>query len=170
MKYLIIILAITLTAFCNAETASNLAIKFHGDKNSFAEKESIHFQLVLDAGSNSESNKYEKLIIDDYRYDEPNYFSDKRVPNLTFHLEKKEKNSWSSHPYRLSSQGGGLMLEKLSIHVHLHFLLPDYVSLKEAHDFTGEYRLRATFHGIYKGKRTLLSTKLTKFNITKPAQ
>ena len=75
--------------------------------------------LYLEARTRSveDQNHFVPLIIDDYRYDEPNYFTDKRVPNVTFEVTRLESGGLKPVPFRVSSQGGGANLEYLLVHV-----------------------------------------------------
>ena len=75
--------------------------------------------LYLEARTRSveDQNHFVPLIIDDFRYDEPNYFTDKRVPNVTFKVTRLENGSYKRVPFRVSSQGGGATLEYLDVHV-----------------------------------------------------
>lgn len=58
--------------------------------------------------------------VDDWRYDEPNYFADGRVPNVVLHVERKQTDGrWESVPFRASSQGGGANLERLNADVSI---------------------------------------------------
>ena len=82
-------------------------------------KEGDRIDLYLEARTHSveDQNHFVPLIIDDYRYDEPNYFTDKRVPNVSFEVTKLENGTYKSVPFRVSSQGGGVSLEYLQVHV-----------------------------------------------------
>lgn len=75
--------------------------------------------LYLQARTRSMKDRHHfvDLIIDDYRYDEPNYFADKRVPNVTFEVARLENGSYKRVPFRASSQSGGVSLEYLDVHV-----------------------------------------------------
>ncbi|WP_395740592.1 hypothetical protein [Prosthecobacter sp.] len=84
----------------------------------FSLRESVQFNLVVITKSVEDQNTLEPLTVDDWRYDEPNYFADGRVPNVVLHVERKEKDGrWERVPFRASSQGGGANLERL--HAHL---------------------------------------------------
>ncbi|MFO1482544.1 MAG: hypothetical protein U1F71_04185 [Verrucomicrobiaceae bacterium] len=80
----------------------------------FSVRELPTFNIVVIAKSVEDQNALEHLTVDDWRYDEPNYFADGRVPNVVLHVERKKRDgSWESVPFRSSSQGGGGNLERL---------------------------------------------------------
>ena len=81
-------------------------------------RELVTFNLVVNTKSVEDQNALERLTVDDWRYDEPNYFSDGRVPNVVLHVERKQRDGgWESVPFRASSQGGGANLERLEADV-----------------------------------------------------
>lgn len=81
-------------------------------------RELVTFNLVAITKSVEDQNALERLTVDDWRYDEPNYFSDGRVPNVVLHVERKKKDGgWEPVPFRASSQGGGANLERLHANV-----------------------------------------------------
>ena len=82
-------------------------------------KAGARIDLYLEAQTRSveDQNNFVPLIIDDYRYDEPNYFTDKRVPNVSFEVTRLESGGFKAVPFRVSSQGGGVRLEYLQVHV-----------------------------------------------------
>lgn len=77
----------------------------------------INLRLEARTRSLEDRNDFVHLIIDDYRYDEPNYFTDKRVPNVTFEVTMLENGRYKRVPFRVSSQGSGASVEYLSAHV-----------------------------------------------------
>lgn len=77
----------------------------------------IDLHLETRTRSVEDQNHFVPLIIDDYRYDEPNYFTDKRVSNVTFEVTRLENGRYKRVPFRVSSQGGGASLEYLHVHV-----------------------------------------------------
>jgi hypothetical protein len=80
----------------------------------FGLHDSLTFNIVVTAKSVEDQNALERLTVDDWRYDEPNYFSDGRVPTVVLHVERKRKDGhWEAVPFRASSQGGGADLERL---------------------------------------------------------
>jgi hypothetical protein len=80
----------------------------------FSLRESLTFNIVVTSKSVEDQNSLETLTVDDWRYDEPNYFTDGRVPNVVLHVERKSAaGRWESVPFRASSQGGGGNLERL---------------------------------------------------------
>ncbi|WP_395752580.1 hypothetical protein [Prosthecobacter sp.] len=84
----------------------------------FTLREIVTFDLVVITKSVEDQNTLEPLTVDDWRYDEPNYFSGVRVPNVVLHVERKKKDGrWESVPFRASSQGGGANLERLHANV-----------------------------------------------------
>jgi hypothetical protein len=83
----------------------------------FKAGERINLELEARTRSVEDQNHFVDLIIDDYRYDEPNYFTDKRVPNVTFEVTRLENGKYRSVPFRVSSQGSGASLEYLRVHV-----------------------------------------------------
>lgn len=86
----------------------------------FSNRDSVTFNLVVITKSVEDQNALERLTVDDWRYDEPNYFSDSRVPNVILHVERKQRDgSWEPVPFRASSQGGGANLERLDTDVSI---------------------------------------------------
>jgi hypothetical protein len=84
----------------------------------FSIRDSVTFNLVVISKSVEDQNALESLTVDDWRYDEPNYFSDGRVPNVVLHVERKKRGEgWEPVPFRASSQGGGANLERLDANV-----------------------------------------------------
>lgn len=83
----------------------------------FKAGDSINLYLEARTRSVEDQNHFVSLIIDDYRYDEPNYFTDKRVPNVGFEVTRFDSGSHVPLPLRVSSQGGGVSLEYLHVHV-----------------------------------------------------
>ncbi len=84
----------------------------------FSLRDLITFNLVVTTKSVEDQNALERLTVDDWRYDEPNYFSDGRVPNVILHVERKQRDGgWESVPFRASSHGGGANLERLDADV-----------------------------------------------------
>jgi hypothetical protein len=83
----------------------------------FKAGDSINLYLEARTRSVEDQNHFVSLIIDDYRYDEPNYFADKRVPNVSFEVTRFVSGSYKRLPLRVSSQGGGVSLEYLLVHV-----------------------------------------------------
>jgi len=74
----------------------------------------VSLELEIRTLSVEDQNRFARLVIDDYRYDEPTYFTDKRVPNVVFDVTTLDGNP---APFRVSSQGGGATLEYLHVHV-----------------------------------------------------
>lgn len=98
----------------------------------FSQRERITFDLVVVAASVADQNALEHLTVDDWRYDEPNYFADGRVPNIVLHVERKEADGrWESVPFRASSQGGGANLERLEADVAIE-LFPGSATIQAA--------------------------------------
>jgi hypothetical protein len=83
----------------------------------FKTGECINLYLEARTRSVEDQNHFVSLIIDDYRYDEPNYFTDKRIPNVTFEVTRLENGGYERVPFRVSSQGGGASFEYLDVHV-----------------------------------------------------
>ena len=84
----------------------------------FSLRDLVTFNLVVITKSVEDQNALERLTVDDWRYDEPNYFSDGRVPNVVLHVERKKRaGGWEPVPFRASSQGGGANLERLDANV-----------------------------------------------------
>lgn len=84
----------------------------------FSLGDSVTFNLLVITRSVEDQNALERLTVDDWRYDEPNYFSDGRVPNVVLHVERKKiDGGWEPVPFRASSQGGGANLERLDANV-----------------------------------------------------
>lgn len=76
----------------------------------------VDLQIEIRTRSVDDRNAFAPLVIDDYRYDEPNHFADKRVPNVTFEVTDSDGRP---APFRAASQGGGASLEYLDVHVAL---------------------------------------------------
>ncbi len=74
----------------------------------------IDLQLELRTPSLKERGNLANLVIDDYRYDTPNYFTDHRVPNVRIEVTTLEGKPV---PFRVSSQGGGAILQYLKAQV-----------------------------------------------------
>lgn len=89
------------------------------DKSHLVDGKDISFELELVAFDVRDQNRLERLVIDDYRYDEPNYFVDKRRPNITFTIEQFVGGQWKSAAFRTFSQGGGASLNILTVNVYL---------------------------------------------------
>ena len=84
----------------------------------FSLRDLVTFNLVVITKSVEDQNALEHLTVDDWRYDEPNYFPDSRVPNVVLHVERKQRDGgWEAVPFRASSQGSGANLERLDANV-----------------------------------------------------
>jgi hypothetical protein len=189
-KSLSLIFLISTTALLLGDNSGRkLTLEFprdHSDK-SFTAGESISFSVVLHALNVEDRNQFEGLVIDDWRYDTPNYFTDHRSPNVVFHIERFENSRWEAVGFRVSSQSGGANLEKDSVEVDLSVggderiqqeelrrLLerakrertPENDLKKQLRDMrvlhgpnkAGRYRITATYTGLFKGSSRLLLT------------
>ena len=65
-----------------------------------------HLYLEARTRSVADQNHFAPLVIDDYRYDEPNYFTDKRVPNVTFEVTRLESGGFKPVPFAASVTRG----------------------------------------------------------------
>ena len=74
----------------------------------------MDFQLEVKTPSTEERNTFVDLVIDDYRYDTPNYFADHRVPNVRVEVTDA---GGKPVPFRVSSQGGGGNLQYMDAFV-----------------------------------------------------
>ncbi len=70
----------------------------------------IDLQLEIKTASLEERSTFADLVVDDYRYDTPNYFEDHRAPNVSFEITTMEGKPVS---FRVGSQGGGVNLQYL---------------------------------------------------------
>lgn len=118
--------ALFLTLFClafaaqaqQAERSMKVELLKSKPKPVFSLSERVRFNLVVITGSIEDQNELERLTVDDWRYDEPNYFSDGRVPNVVLHVERRQPDGrWEAVPFRASSQGGGASLKRLDADV-----------------------------------------------------
>ena len=76
----------------------------------------VNLNLELRTRSVEDQNRFPPLIIDDYRYDEPNYFADHRVPNVKFLVFRRDRYGVETPArYRVGSQGGGRSLSYLRV-------------------------------------------------------
>ena len=83
--------------------------------------ERIDLELEIRTLSVEDQNRFAGLVIDDYRYDTPRYFTDGRVPNVEFEVMVERNGSRTAMPFRASSQGGGVDLQYLQVHVAFEF-------------------------------------------------
>ena len=165
-----------------AERSMKIELPMSKPNAVFSIRDSVTFNLVVISKSVEDQNALERLTVDDWRYDEPNYFSDGRVPNVILHVERKQRDGgWEPVPFRASSQGGGVNLERLEASVTievfpgsskipaalvLHLakkamaeknteeeLKKDITELQNAFraDALGEFRLTATYSGVLRG-------------------
>lgn len=123
MKTLLILMSACLMLTAQAQQAER-SMKVELPKANpnavFSPRDSLTFNLVLTAKSVEDQNALESLTVDDWRFDEPNYFTDGRVPNVVLHVERKRTDGrWEPVPFRASSQGGGGSLERLHADVTL---------------------------------------------------
>lgn len=159
----------------------------------FSLRESVTFNLIVTPQSTEDFNALEKLTLDDWRYDEPNYFSDSRAPNVVLHVERKQTDGrWESVPFRASSQSGGGLEGDVTIEVfpgssNIQAALvmqlakkamtekkTDEEFKKEMSDLQkafraealGEFRLTASYTGVLRGSgRIILKASPIEFKI-----
>ncbi len=77
----------------------------------------VKLHLNIRTRSVADQNTFAHIVIDDYRYDEPNYFEDKRVPNIIIEVTDLDGKPI---PFRAASSGGGGSAEFLGVSVHLY--------------------------------------------------
>jgi hypothetical protein len=126
-----------------------------GPPQRFGALNPVDLNLEVRTLSVEEQNAFPPLVIDDYRYDTPNYFADHRVPNVQFEVLTVGNNgALAPAAYRVGSQGGGVSGPYLHVNAwfelgrsgvmywalhHLRFLLP------LACNWPGTYRIRAFY-------------------------
>ena len=149
--------------------------------------EPISFSVYLHALSVEDRMQFEALVVDDWRYDTPNYFADHRVPTVVLHVDRFENGNWDAVGFRASSQGGGAGLKDSEVDVdiavggdepllqtqELQILqraerdkLPEHETKKlmlkaqelYAPNKAGRYRISATYTGLFKKNGRLLLT------------
>ena len=89
----------------------------------FSFRDLVTFNLVVITTGVRHQHGRHHGTVDDWRYDEPNYFSDGRVPNVVLHVEREKRGGgWEPVPFRVTSQGGGANLERLDANVTIEVL------------------------------------------------
>lgn len=86
----------------------------------FTRHDSVSAILEIRTPSVEDQNRHPSMVIDDYRYDTPNYFTDHRVPNITFEVVAVHNGVSTPIPFRVSSQGGGGELQYLNVDVDFY--------------------------------------------------
>jgi hypothetical protein len=121
----------------------------------FSARDSVSLVLELRALSVQDQNRLAPLMVNDYRYDEPNHFADNRVPNVRFEVMAVGWLGVRPASYRVASQGGGASLQYL--HVNAWFQLGrsavtywlrdrlGYAGWLFAEHWPGTYRIRAFY-------------------------
>jgi hypothetical protein len=169
----------------NYESAAKAAAD--PSKQFFTAGEPISFSVYLHALSVEDRMQFEALVIDDWRYDTPNYFADHRCPNVVLHVERLENGNWETVGFRVSSQGGGSDLKKAEVDVDLsvggddkkrqletlrilELATREHTSDSDAKkqlrameeifapNKAGRYRISATYTGLFKKSGRLLLT------------
>jgi hypothetical protein len=88
----IALLLLTASLAMGVDAGRSLTVEFsadHRDKT-YPAGSAISFQIVLHALGVEDRNGFEDLVIDDWRFDTPNYFTDHRSPNIVLHVERFE--------------------------------------------------------------------------------
>jgi hypothetical protein len=117
-----------------------------------------YISLELELRLPSLEDRSTRLVIDDYRYEEPNYFTDKRVPNVRFEVTKVRGRARRPTSYRVASQGSGGDVEREHTNVWFQlgrsravYRLRDwlgYLGLFLAPHARGTYQIRAFYEGL----------------------
>lgn len=157
-------------------------------KRTFPAGELINFSVVLHALNAEDGSHFEDLVIDDWRQDTPNFFHDRRCPNVVLHVERLEGINWFAVGFHASSQGsggGGSGTSSVDVNVavggdeprareELYLLakrmesqpMPEAEWEQQIKDLgmryrtnrPGRYRITATYTGLFKGCGRLLLT------------
>ena len=124
----------------------------------FRTTDRISVELELQTTSLADRTAMPDLVIDDYRYDEPTYFTDKRRPNVQFEVSRLRGHSARRSPYRVASQGSGSDVERMYANVWFElgrsrtvYWLRDhlgYLGAMIAPHAPGIYRIRARYRGL----------------------
>jgi hypothetical protein len=73
----------------------------------------VDLNLEIATNSVDEQNTLTVIVVDDYRYDTVNYFTDHRVPNVKFVVSRMENGAYVPVNFRAASQGSGRNLQYL---------------------------------------------------------
>jgi hypothetical protein len=93
--------------------SKGLHVPFGATPLIFETHERIEVALELRTLSIEDRDRFPRLVIDDYRVDEPKHYADGRVPNVRFEImEVGPGNTLTPASYRVATQGdGGLDVE-----------------------------------------------------------